>query len=75
MGGNYLDAYLLGTPPQRWVKPVDSEVSASTSTQQTPAQAAFVRQALLQSAMNPVTFPRPDSDSVDVGEGTDEMVQ
>ena len=75
MGGNYLDAYLLGTPPQRWVKPVDSEASASATTQQTPAQAAFIRQSLLQSAMNPVTFPRPDPNSVDLGEGTDEMVQ
>ena len=75
MGGNYLDAYLLGTPPQRWIKPVETEASASTNTPRTEAQAAFIRDSLLQSALNPVTFPRPDPENVDAGEGTDEMIE
>ena len=64
MGANYLDAYLLGTEPHRWIKP--AEMAADEEHQSASTEVAdMIRGALSMSAQNPVTFQRPNEDMID----------
>ena len=64
MGSNYLDAYLLGTEPQRWIKPAELAAEAQ-NVQATDEAADLVRNAMHLSATNPMTFQTPDPSMVD----------
>ena len=68
MGSNYLDAYLLGTPPHRWIKP--AEMAAEAEHEQATDEAAdLVRNAMHMSAINPVTFQVPNESQIDDVDG------